>query len=93
MQTLWNAYRGLIRDTPTPSYGPLLATNESTTLRRRRQLRDVDGYLCGTDTNSKPVDYAACNEHSDILRNGRYYAPDDPCNKLVNNEASALIVP
>ena len=57
----------LEHDHDTPGDGPLLAANETATLGRRRNLRDVDRDLSRADTNGQTVDDTTHNQHGDVL--------------------------
>ena len=52
------------------SYLPLLRADQPATFSRRGKLGDVNGDLCGANTNAHSVDYTADDKHSDILRSG-----------------------
>lgn len=65
-------------DQDTPGNGPLLSTDDGTTLGGGSQLGDVDGNLRGADTDAETVDETADNEHGDVLRGGHDDAANDP---------------
>ena len=62
------AHRDVEHDHDAPCDGPLLRSNETTSLRRRRQLGDVDWYLGGADSNAETIDDTAYDEHCNVLR-------------------------
>ena len=62
----------------TPSDGPLLHADKTASFRRRGDLGDVDGDLSGADTDGEAVDYAANDQHRDVLGSTDENATNDP---------------
>lgn len=54
----------VVHDQDAPCNGPLLETNEATTLGRGRNFGDIDGDLGGLDSDGKTVDHTTNNEHT-----------------------------
>ena len=77
--------RHVVHDQDTPGDGPLLETDEATTLRGRRDFGDVDGDLGRLDTDAETVDHAANAEHGNILRGGADGGTDEPVGLVVSD--------
>jgi hypothetical protein len=61
-----------------PGDGPLLKTDELSSLAWRRNFRNVDRNLGRADANTEAVDYTADDEHGDVLRGADDDASNDP---------------
>lgn len=61
-----------------PSNGPLLSTDETTTLGWWSNLRDVDRDLSRAYTDAEAVDDATDDQHWDVLRSRHNDAANDP---------------
>ena len=68
----------LVHNEDTPSNGPLLETDETTSFTRRGQLGDVDRHLCRLDAHRESVDDTASNKHANVLRGTDNGRPNDP---------------
>lgn len=78
LQPLENVGDILVHDKNTPSDSPLLGANETTTLRGRRNFRNIDRDLSRLDTDTETVDDTSGNEHAHILRSTDNDGTDDP---------------
>jgi hypothetical protein len=65
-------------DQDTPSNSPLLRSDNTTTLRRRRKLRNIHRDLRRADTNSHAIDQSPDNKHTNVLRSARDDGTDHP---------------
>lgn len=54
-------------DEDTPGDSPLLATDESSTLRWWCNLGDIDGNLSGADSDRETVDDTSDDKHRNVL--------------------------
>lgn len=72
------AIRDVVHDQDTPGNRPLLTSDDSTTLGRRRKFGDVDWDLGGADTNRNTVDETANDEHADVLGGAGDDGTDNP---------------
>jgi len=70
--------RDVEHDHDAPGDGPLLGTDETSTLRRWSDLGDVDWDLSGADTDTETVDDTSDNEHANVLGRADNDAADDP---------------
>lgn len=57
----------LEHDHDTPGNGPLLETNQTTTLGWRCDLRDIDRNLSRADTHAEAVDDTTNDQHGNVL--------------------------
>lgn len=89
LETPWNSEGGSAvdlaatvadeeHDHDTPCDGPLLHTNQPSTLGWRRQLGDVDGDLRGADAYTETIDDTSGDEHGDVYRGATNNGTDDP---------------
>jgi hypothetical protein len=61
-----------------PGDGPLLKTNELSSLAWRRNFRNVDWNLSRTDTDTEAINHTANDEHGNVLRGADDDASNDP---------------
>lgn len=72
------AVGNVVHDEDTPGNGPLLHTNEATTLGGGRDFGNVDGDLSRLDTDGETVDDTGDNEHANVLGSTRESRTNDP---------------
>lgn len=65
-------------DHDAPGDGPLLSTDQASTLAGRRQFADVDRHLSTRNAHTEAVDKSAHDQHPDILRGADENAADEP---------------
>lgn len=68
----------VVHDENAPGDGPLLHTNEATTLGGRRDFGNVDGDLSRLDTDGDTVDDTGDNEHTNVLGGTGESGTNDP---------------
>lgn len=68
----------VVHDEDTPGNGPLLHTDEATTLGGGRDFGNVDGDLSRLDTDGETVDDTGDNEHTNVLGGTRESRTNDP---------------
>lgn len=61
------AVRDIEHDQDSPSDGPLLSADESSTFGGRCHFTDVDGHLGAAYPDSQTVDETAHDQHGDVL--------------------------